>query len=145
MRAAACLECPHVRRESCSAAGDTLQGSLAAFTCTCAAALLQPLPLHPLPFGSPHHLPPAHAQVREALGHKVSRERVGTELDGMFNGEAGVWRRGWGFQGGGNGFRWPLQPRLLTMQRPVSSASLSIRHALLHSTAEGPHPALCVA
>ena len=28
-------------------------------------------------------------QVREALGHKVSRERVGSELQGMFTG-AGV-------------------------------------------------------
>lgn len=26
-------------------------------------------------------------QVREALAQKISRERVGTELDGMFNGE----------------------------------------------------------
>ena len=28
----------------------------------------------------------APLQVREALMRKVSRERVGTELDGMFNG-----------------------------------------------------------
>jgi hypothetical protein len=27
-----------------------------------------------------------HAQVREALSSKISRERVGTELEGMFNG-----------------------------------------------------------
>ena len=27
-------------------------------------------------------------QVREALGSKVSKERVGAELEGMFNGEA---------------------------------------------------------
>jgi hypothetical protein len=26
-------------------------------------------------------------QVRQALGSKVSRERIGTELEGMFNGE----------------------------------------------------------
>jgi hypothetical protein len=26
-------------------------------------------------------------QVRQALGTKVSRERIGTELEGMFNGE----------------------------------------------------------
>ena len=29
-------------------------------------------------------------QVREALAHKVSRERVGTELHGMFTGAAGL-------------------------------------------------------
>lgn len=29
-------------------------------------------------------------QVRQALGSKVSRERIGTELEGMFNGELGL-------------------------------------------------------
>ena len=37
---------------------------------------------------SPRHAPPHHLQVRTALGEKVSKERVGAELDGMFNGES---------------------------------------------------------
>jgi hypothetical protein len=34
-----------------------------------------------------HANPLSCKQVRQALGSKVSRERIGTELEGMFNGE----------------------------------------------------------
>ena len=33
---------------------------------------------------------PVMMQVRDAFKKKVSRERVGAELDGMFNGESGI-------------------------------------------------------
>lgn len=58
--------------------------------------------LHPTP---PQN--PAAAQVREALGSKVSKERIGTELQGMIDGE-GPMRIGQPGRGTAVGQGWPL-------------------------------------